>query len=53
VQPGALGTGIRGGPGLILLSFLVGLAAAVYVRLRCAIEIQRKAQARAQEAQKK
>lgn len=53
VQPGALGTGIRGGPGLILLSLLVGLAAAVYVRLRCAIEIQRKAQARAKETQKK
>jgi hypothetical protein len=46
VTPGGPGTGLRGGPGLILVSALVGLVAAVWVRLRCAAEIRRKAQAK-------
>ncbi|NOZ28281.1 MAG: hypothetical protein GXP39_09555 [Chloroflexi bacterium] len=46
VTPGALGTNLQGGPGLILLSALVGFAAAFWVRIRCAIQIRRDAQER-------
>jgi len=49
VTPGGPGVGLRGGPGLIIVSALVGFIAAVWVRLRCAIEIRRKAQARKSE----
>ncbi len=49
VTPGGPGTGLRGGPGLILVSALVGFIAAVWVRLRCAMEIRRKAQAKRQQ----
>jgi len=46
VTPGALGTNLQGGPGLIILSALVGFAAAIVVRIRCALQIQRDAQDR-------
>ncbi len=47
VTPGPLGSGLSGGPGLIIVSGIVGFTAAVWVRLRCSIQIRREAQARA------
>jgi hypothetical protein len=44
VKPGA--PGLSGGPGMLIVSLLVGLVAAVWVRIRCSIQIQRDAQAR-------
>ena len=47
VTSGPEGTDLSGGPGLIILSGIIGLIAAVWVRLRCAMQIRRQAEARA------